>query len=491
MFDGLKLTRVNYFILGIILLISLVSSVLISRLQANALLRSTHMEIEDRFDLYSTAVKAYSELIVTEGKIDTNLVQEIIGNPNLPVFQFRLIREDGLEIFKIDNYGFNNKNNVSDRIYWQEIRTLPMGSWHVTKAQSNWENDPLSGEEIITNHMTFRYFLRTSQSLNGINNPFMVFNIDFGLTQDRIKTLYHGTELEELSNEQKTGWHLTPTAWELTTPLQVSIDSRSFPILFVSSRFSILPFLGTALLAFLLLGLYYLMHLKNLQRLQNETQGRKEHEYFVENWINMASHYFRHPVTNISTNIDILILKKILDKETKQTKAIQNSLDEFLRIFEHLQKMNVLNSIYKRGLHSESVHAIVDGIQLKNKTLVIKELPLNDPFIQVDKETFNWAIREIIENAVHHGHAHEIYLEVKDGTKEVEFIITDNGIGMDELVVKAINSNNLARKLSGFESGNFGLGYFQILRILKHNRCNIQVDSDVSGTKVRIGVPKS
>jgi hypothetical protein len=107
----------------------------------------------------------------------TAFSQNIISDLEFAIFQVRLIDQLGQEQLKIDKFGFNNKNDVSTRPYWKPVSLTEPGKWYITLAQENWENDPATGEVILTASQTFRFFYHMERDIWGYKKPYLVFNV--------------------------------------------------------------------------------------------------------------------------------------------------------------------------------------------------------------------------------------------------------------------------------------------------------------------------
>lgn len=447
--------------------------------------------IDNEFNKFFTTVKAYSKMIVVNDAIDESRATEILEDPYFPLFQFRHICKEGKELLKVDSYGYMNLNDVSTRPYWKPMDQLQPGEWYVTVAQSNWENDSVSGTLIVTASETFRFFQRLPETVNGRDHSFLAYNVDYSKSATALEATFDNLSFENYRDDYKQGFHLNGFNLRNTHLVSVEDHGMVYPVVLVSSNYPLGYILLFTMLVVTLLVFFYLNWVRIKQSVDLELLMEQQQNSFTANWINMASHYFRHPVANITSNLELLTLKGIISKDQKEVVKMLGSLDEFLEIFNHLQKVNILNALNERKLHSVDLHSLVDTLG-QNHSNQLEVSVLCDPKIELklDRETILWAFTEIIENAVYHGRAQHISLNISTSYDTLLIRISDDGIGMNQDLIHQINTKDLDYKSNGIETGKFGLGYYQVVRIMEQHGFDLSIDgSKEQGTSILIKAP--
>lgn len=90
-------------------------------------------QLQELFQEYTASIEDYSRQVVSSENAE-QILPRLLQRDN--VFQVRLIDSAGLERAKFDEYGYNNKNDVTTRSYWQHVSTLDTDRWFVTKAEN-------------------------------------------------------------------------------------------------------------------------------------------------------------------------------------------------------------------------------------------------------------------------------------------------------------------------------------------------------------------
>lgn len=448
--------------------------------------------IDNEFNKFFTTVKAYSKMIVVNDSIHESRAAKVLEDPYFPLFQFRHICKEGKERLKVDSYGYTNLNDVSTRPYWKPMDQLQPGEWYVTLAQSNWENDSVSGTLIVTASETFRFFQRLPETVNGRDHSFLAYNVDYSKSATALEATFDNLSFENYRDDYKQGFHLN--GFNLSNTHLVSVEDHGmvYPVVLVSTNYPLGYTLLFTMLVVTLLVFFYLNWIRIKQSVDLELLMEQQQNSFTANWINMASHYFRHPVANITSNLELLTLKGIISKDQKEVVKMLGSLDEFLEIFNHLQKVNILHALNERTLNSVDLHSLVHTLSQSHSNQ-LKISVVCDPKIELtlDRETFSWAFTEILENAIYHGRAQNITLNISELRGTLLLRINDDGVGMDESLVDQINRKEIEIKSDGIETGKFGLGFYQVVRIMDQHGFELSIDETVRrGTSILIKVPQ-
>jgi|GEM_PF-1523724 len=486
-----KRTYQHFLFIATVVAVAVSLAVYSAKDKSDRITSQQHILVQNEFNQFFTTVRAYAKMIVVNQSIETNRIPDIFEDTYLPIFQFRQISSTGQELIKFDRFGYNNLNDISTRTYWKEISSLAPGDWHVTPAQENWENDSISGEVIMTASNTFRFFHLMEERINGEQGSYLAFNVDFSRLAERFE--YSGLHLCFLKERNSAEQHYQVDGFELLQNriVHIAIGSRKYPILTLTSRYHLGYTVARTILAIILSALLYWSYLRKKHDADLKLHLEQQQNLFTTNWINMASHYFRHPVANISSSLELLILKGIISKDNKQVDNIFSSLEKFITIFNHIQKMNVLNKLEQRDLVDTSIQKIVDLLSSKCGDR-LKIIVACDPncMLTIDRETFLWALIEIVENAIQHGETEHVSLKIQTFKNTLRIYVIDDGVGMPQEFIEQLNQEQVKFKTDGMDSGNFGLGYYQVFRIMKQHEFHIAVESsNEQGTTIVIEVP--
>jgi signal transduction histidine kinase len=121
------------------------------------------------------------------------------------------------------------------------------------------------------------------------------------------------------------------------------------------------------------------------------------------------------------------------------------------------------------------------GIEVK---VAVRE-PL--PCIQGDRTSILFALDNLIDNAMRHGHTRHIDLEARLGEKAVEFVVSDRGRGIPQDELKRVQQPFVRGGTTGRGSG---LGLAIVRRIAAAHRGWFKLDSRVDvGTSATLAIP--
>lgn len=482
----------NFAILGIAIIISYFSyQGLISSFRGNTY--QDVFQLQELFQEYTASIEDYSRQVVSAENAE-QILSRLLLRDN--VFQVRLIDSSGLERAKFDEYGFNNKNTVTTRSYWNDVSALDTDRWLVTKAEFNIENDPETGEEIITNQ-TIRYFYRFPEHIQTNDShytDYFAVNLDYTKLEAELDTIFRNQKLFllESQNLDSPKEYLSGTNWITEIPLKITFDNNRWTIL--GTRFtydlSWFYFLSICFVVALYLLKESFVQWQSKRLLNERMEGRDK---FVQTWVNMASHHFRHPLANISARLDILKYKKEPPSKS-DLEQIQNSFNDFLEVFEYLKKLQILNDLDNREFKWHSLKTI-NELAMNRKATSIETIGIPSEFenieIYVDPLPFEWAISEIIDNSIKHSKGTKVALSLNHTDKYLFVRIEDDGEGIPSKVREIINQRSLKQD-KGFETGSFGLGLLQFIKIMDQHKFTVHADNPgIGGSRIEIGIPNT
>ena len=436
--------------------------------------------------------KVATQSIINSEQVNPSFVSGILKDTNFNFFQFRQISEYGEEVVKIDEYGDNNKNTITSREYWKDINSLHAKEWHVTPVTENFENDSISGEAIATGALTLRLFYKSDRKINDLNNSFLVFNVDVGREIEVMKKLYPFLKIEPVNSEPSRDFTQSITQIRHDFDITLEIDDQQFLLAKGYSYLNIQFEIFTILLLVSLGVLGHFIWAKFMEQQKFKLKQEEEGRLFTSKWLNMASHYFRHPIANISTNLEILQLKGLLKINQPETTKIMGSLDEFLSIFSHLQKSVKLNEIDSQSKDWITVKALTRSI-MNNQSRKVSTILYCDPelLIHANVELLSWVFIELVENAYIHGNSKNVSVSISQKVDGLSIYVEDDGMGMNSKLMRDLNSGAIKFKSDGFEKGQFGLGYSQIIKILEFHDFSISLSKrPIKGTEVKIVISR-
>ena len=144
-------------------------------------------------------------------------------------------------MYKYDEYGFDNFSNVSTRPYWESAIATSPGNWGTSDASSNWESDSISGEVISTASSTIRIFYRYPDTLMGMHQPLLAFNLKFDAFIEKAGKFFPNVEITLGSEWQEREIKKTPTF--LSSPILLDLGGQTHLIGNAHTHFSATTFL--------------------------------------------------------------------------------------------------------------------------------------------------------------------------------------------------------------------------------------------------------
>lgn len=224
------------------------------------------------------------------------------------------------------------------------------------------------------------------------------------------------------------------------------------------------------------------------QELQDLVKEMQELERRKDDFVNMASHELKTPITSLNLYIDVLEKRigskkykgagEALERIKKQTKNLEYIISNLLDV----SRIQTGKVSYKKEnfrldeLVSEAVVAFYDG----NKKQKIKILKNPKIIVKADRNRIYQVLANLISNAVKYSYEKgDINISVRKEGKKAIVSVQDFGIG-----IKKDNQRKIFTKLyqvsedhAGTYPG-FGMGLFISEDIIKRHRGNIWVESE-------------
>ena len=169
--------------------------------------------------------------------------------------------------------------------------------------------------------------------------------------------------------------------------------------------------------------------------------------------------------------------------DSEKAKKLINSLSEYLKLIFNLDNMDETVPL-RRELELVDAYTAIEKERFPSINFY-KEMPLLLPLVTLPPIT----LQPLIENAIKHGvrksdRAGVITLRIIDSPEDVEFIVSDNGVGMDEETIG---------KLFTTPKENTSIGIYNINKRLKYiYNSRLEIESTVGlGTSVRFKIEKN
>jgi signal transduction histidine kinase len=258
------------------------------------------------------------------------------------------------------------------------------------------------------------------------------------------------------------------------------------------ARLSIIILASAFLLGFLF---YYIYIRRERQKLLEQEIRKKDFIY------SLIGHDLSSPIIDM----DIIIDHIETDLKDKLNTDQKNYLHQ-LRIKTHganLLLMNLLDLYKEKQLYlkqkknhpfiyiKDEINRSISHLftnKIKNNVKIVNNCP-EDLVHQIDRQSFQCVIRNIVDNALKHSQCDTITFNAEITFKGLMITIKDNGIGLPDDIAENFNQNK-----SIFESSNnetrIGLGTVFILEFVNALKSELKVDSDQNGTKFILTIPR-
>ena len=195
----------------------------------------------------------------------------------------------------------------------------------------------------------------------------------------------------------------------------------------------------------------------------------------LESFIRDVTHEIQTPIAIINSNIEILEMQNI---ENKNLKRIKNASNRLSKIFDDLKYLRFreknIQEIDVQNLLKERINFFITQIENKNLKL---NLSLEKVILKIDKEDLTKFIDNLLSNAIKYSPKNSIikitltnnYLEVEN-KGEIKNI--------DKITQKFYRENE--------SEGGFGLGLYIIKSICEYYKFKLQISSKTQKVSIKI-----
>ena len=180
----------------------------------------------------------------------------------------------------------------------------------------------------------------------------------------------------------------------------------------------------------------------------------------LENFITDSTHEMNTPISVILSNVELLKMKNIDNKELKR---IENSSKRLSKIFNDLKFVR-LNHTPKRDIKKISLkNLILERVEYFDKDI---ELDLEEVVIKIDKEEMTRVIDNLISNSIKYSNK---FIKI---TLKKEFLLIEN-----DGEIK--NIKNIKNKFvrENKNEGGFGLGLYIVDKICDYYNFHLKIKS--------------
>ncbi len=229
----------------------------------------------------------------------------------------------------------------------------------------------------------------------------------------------------------------------------------------------------------------------------------KEVDQMKDEFISMASHELRTPVTGIKGYVSMVLdgeFGQVSDKVKENLSLVKNTTERLATLVDDLLNVSrIEQGRLKIDLKPRDVSTIIKEtlaelkVQAKEKQLALNYKPQVDklPAINIDHDRFKQVLINLIGNAIKYTQAGSVEVLTEDMGKMLEIRIKDTGIGMsakerEQLFEKFYRvQSEETRKITGT-----GLGLWIVKQIVELMRGKIMIDSIKNvGTQVTLQFP--
>ena len=236
--------------------------------------------------------------------------------------------------------------------------------------------------------------------------------------------------------------------------------------------------------------------------LQDITERNKLENMQVD-FIANISHELKTPLTTIKSYTETLLEGGVSNEETTLDflNIIDSEIDRMNRLVKDLMQLSRLDYKQQKWYKKQEdlVSLIRTAVKKMDMTAKSKELQINLLFdtemfilVDMDRDRIEQVFLNILSNAIKYtDEKGRIDIDIIKGTREVQIVITDNGIGIPEKQLSRVFERFFrVDKARSRMHGGTGLGLAISKQIIEEHKGNISLESKVGqGTKVTVGLP--
>lgn len=255
------------------------------------------------------------------------------------------------------------------------------------------------------------------------------------------------------------------------------------------------------LISLLLVGLTvmsFIVLLRNLIQQRKLTQLKND---FISN----ITHELKTPLATVSVAIEALKNFNALQDPARTMEYLDISSNELQRLSLLVDKVLKLSMFEKQEIElkyewfdlKQLITEIVGSMRLQFEKFHAKvnvQLPDDEVNIKADRLHITSVIFNLLDNALKYAKTHpSVYIGLKEDINEIEFSVTDNGIGISP-EFKAKIFDKFFRVPTGDQHNvkGYGLGLSYVTYVVERHKGNIDVESQEGiGSRFIVKLPKA
>lgn len=356
--------------------------------------------------------------------------------------------------------------------------------------------------------------LPTANPINKVSNDYYIVNVENDF-EPEVLEYYLRTEFEKYniatdfeyamyncnSDEMVYGNYIS------MTDKSISKNSVSFPkhknlVYYFAIRFpnqtsyllSSLRFWVLLSLALIFVLLIYVYSIYTIIQ-------QKKYSELQRDFINNMTHEFKTPLSSILLASSFLNKQQIIKDNPKLHSYTDIIIDQSKKLNSHIEKVLTIAKSDASPLELEKkeinvlnvLNDVAENMRLKHENLELKINCAEDLTIDADEFHFTNIVYNLIDNSIKYcDKPPVISIEVVKNENGIQFIFTDNGIGISEKNISFIFdkfyrvSNSKSNEVNGF-----GLGLYYVKKICKQHNWKINAKNNTeSGISITILISK-
>lgn len=220
-------------------------------------------------------------------------------------------------------------------------------------------------------------------------------------------------------------------------------------------------------------------------------------------FVTIAAHQLRTPLTGIRWSFDALLDRQQGDLTIEQMKIAQNGLKSSVRMIDLVNdllnvarieegKFGLRTKKQDAGKVMQTVVEIARGAAESKGVSLIEEISPDLPFIDVDEEKLAIALQNLVDNAIKYtppGGKVSIYMLPENGG--IKISVADTGIGIPkEQLPHIFNKFFRADNALRFQTSGNGLGLYVVRNVVEAHGGTINIESiENKGTTINVVLP--
>lgn len=242
------------------------------------------------------------------------------------------------------------------------------------------------------------------------------------------------------------------------------------------------------------------------QQLQASVEELQKLDQLKSDFVNLASHQLRAPLTPIKGFSDMLRKgdigpltneqKDVVDKIFISSERMVELVNDFLNV-SRLEKQGGFTYNFVLESPIEIVKKIVDELkeQAREKGLDLSLDMSISPQAQIrcDNLKFSDALQNIIHNAIKYTLRGNIWIKLTEDDRDIVFTVRDTGVGIDkDDIPKIFQKFFRGREVVRLTTEGTGLGLYFTRRVIEDHGGHVWVESEglEKGTQFTVKIPK-